>query len=310
MPVAVTYEAGPTGYGLARALSTAGLRCVVAAPSRLPRPAGDRVKTDTRDAMLLAHALRSDLLTEVTVPSPSQEDARDLTRAREDARATLMSARHRLSKMLLRHGIVYHDGQAWTARHDQWLRKQRFTTPGARAAFDGYYGDVLVTTARRDRLDEQVITLANHSEFTEVTRRLACLRGINTHTAFALAVEIGDWHRFTGASIGSYLGLTPSESSSGSRTSRGPITKAGNTHARRLLIEAAWHHNKPYRPGRVLQQRWNQSTPNARVRADDGNRRLHHRWQQLTARKKNTKIANTAIARELSGWCWSLATMD
>jgi len=219
-PVLVTYEAGPTGYGLARALAAAGHRCQVAAPSKLLRPAGDRVKTDARDAMLLARLARNDDIVAVTIPSVAQESARDLVRAREDTRMTLMSARHRLSKLLLRHGHVYDGGEAWTGKHDAWLRRIRKEEligggAGTLAAFDDSYDAVVHTLARRDRLDVAIRALAADSEFTAVTRRLGCLRGISTTTGFALAVEIGDWHRLTGASIGSYLGLVPSESSSG-----------------------------------------------------------------------------------------------
>lgn len=167
----------------------------------------------------------------------------------------------------------------------------------------------LLAAARRDRLDEKIIALAGASEFTAITRRLACLRGISTLTAFAVAVEIGDWDRFTGASIGAYLGLVPSEHSSGQSRAQGPITKTGNTHVRRLLIEAAWHHRMSYRPSVVLQRRWDQSTPAARARGHAGNQRLHARWVTFNLRKKRGVVANVAIARELAGWCWSLAVL-
>lgn len=310
---AVAYEAGPTGYGLARALQASGTRCVVAAPSKIVRPAGDRVKTDAKDALLLARLLRMDELVAVRVPTLEQESARDLVRAREDTRVELMAARHRLSKLLLRHSIVY-DAEAWTGRHDAWLRRQRAdglagAGAGTLAAFDAAYDTVTMTLARRDRLDTQIKAMAADSEFTDTTRRLACLRGISTLTGFALAVEIGDWDRFTGASIASYLGLVPSEHSSGESRNQGQITRTGNAHARRLLVEAAWHHKPDYRPGRTITQRWKLAPAPVVARADAGNRRLHHRWQVMTAHKKRHTIATTAIARELSGWCWSLATM-
>jgi transposase len=239
-----------------------------------------------------------------------QEAARDLVRAREDARADLTRARHRLAKLLLRHGIVYYDGKPWTQRHDAWLRAQCFDQPGTRLAFQAGYEAVAEVAARRDRLDGQIAGMAADSEFTALVRRLACLRGVSTLTAFALAVEIGDWSRFTGASIGSFVGLVPSEHSSGTTRSQGPITRAGNGHARRLLIEAAWHHRKHYVATKTMRQRWADSTPTAARRGDAGNRRLHHRWTSFDARGKKATIANTAIARELAGWCWSLAVMD
>ncbi len=246
-PVAVTYEAGPTGFELYRALTAAGVRCVVAAPSKLQRPAGDRVKTDAKDALHLARLLRLDEVTAVAVPSVEQEAARDLVRAREDARGDLMRARHRLSKLLLRQGIVYCDGNAWTGTHDRWLRQQRFDTTATQMAFESDYEAVLSVTARRERLDTSIIELAANSAFTPVVRRLSCLRGVSTLTAFSLAVEIGDWHRFTGNSIGCFVGLVPTEYSSGNSRVQGSITKTGNTHARRLLVEAAWHHRPAYR---------------------------------------------------------------
>jgi len=309
-PVAVAYEAGPTGFGLSRALTAAGVRCVVAAPSKLQRPTGDRVKTDSRDAAHLARLLRLDQITEVAVPSVAQEAARDLVRAREDCRVDLMRARHRLAKLLLRHGIVYSDGKAWTGAHDAWLRRQRFDNPVTTMAFESDYDTVLTVTARRTRLDKAITELACDSEFTPLVHRLGCLRGVSTLTGFALAVEIGDWHRFTGSSIGSFVGLVPSEHSSGASRTRGPITKTGNSHVRRLLIEAAWHHRVRYAPGKTLQARWQLAPPAARVRADLGNRRLHHRWIDFNLRRKNVVIANVAIARELAGWCWSLATLE
>ena len=309
-PVAVTYEAGPTGFGLYRALTAAGIRCVVAAPSKLTRPAGDRVKTDAKDALLLAQLLQVGQIVAVRVPSVAEEAARDLVRAREDVRGDLMRARHRVSKLLLRHGHVYDGGAAWTGKHTTWLNSIRFDQPGTRVAYDADREAVDFAVARRARLDTAIAAMAADSEFTAVTRRLCCLRGISTLTGFALAVEVGDWERFTGASIGAYLGLVPSEHSSGDSRSQGPITKTGNTHARRLLVEAAWHHKPRYSVGPVLQARWDQASPAARARGHAGNQRLHHQWVKYTARRKKHTIANTAIARELAGWCWSLATLD
>lgn len=309
-PVAVAYEAGPTGFGLYRALSAAGIRCEVAAPSKLQKPAGDRVKTDAKDAIHLARLLRLDEVTSVAVPTVEQESARDLVRAREDCRGDLMRARHRLSKLLLRHGIVYYGGSAWTGKHDAWLRAQRFEQASTRLAFESDYDTVAVTLARRDRLDEAIEAMAADSEFTPVVHRLACLRGVSTLTGFALAVEVGDWSRFTGNSIGSFVGLVPSEYSSGNSRTQGPITKAGNRHLRRLLVEAAWHHRKRYRPGRTIKDRWAQAPAAVVTRADAGNRRLQHRWARFDAREKRPVVADVAIARELAGWCWSLAIMD
>lgn len=309
-PVAVVYEAGPTGFGLARGLAEAGIECVVAAPSKLQRPAGDRVKTDARDARHLARLLLLGEVVAVRVPSYEQETARDLVRAREDCRADLMAARLRLSHLLLRHGSVYSGGKAWTATHQRWLGTRRFRAPALQLAYDAAFDAMLATVDRRDRLDAAIAAMAADSMFTSVVNRLGCLRGVSTLTAFGLAVEIGEWQRLSGRSIGAYLGLVPSEYSSGATRCQGGITKTGNHHARRLLIEAAWHHRKPYRPGQLLRRRWDVAPPAARARGHAANRRLHARWVHFDQRKKRSVVANAAIARELAGWCWSLAIMD
>jgi transposase len=308
-PVAATYEAGPTGFGLARALDAAGIACVVAAPSKLIRPGGDRVKTDARDAAHLARLLHLGQITEVTVPSVEQEAARDLVRAREDCRGDLMTARHRLSKLLLRQGIVYSGGKTWIRDHERWLRAQRFDNPALQLSFDSAFEAMLACVDRRNRLDEAIAAMAADSEFTPVVRRLCCIRGIATLTGFGLAVEIGDWNRLTGRTIGAYLGLVPSEYSSGATRAQGGVTKTGNGHARRLLVEAAWHHRPPYRFSAGLRRRWELAPAAARARAQAANRRLHTRWLSFDERKKRSVVANVAIARELAGWCWSVAVL-
>jgi transposase len=310
-PVAVTYEAGPTGFGLARALTGAGIRTVVVAPSKLERPPGDRVKTDRRDARRLARLLHIGEVPGVRVPTVVEEDARDLVRAREATRGDLMRARHRVSKLLLRHGIVYYGGAAWTGEHERWLRTQRFDSPGTAAAFDEAFDTVLATLARCDRLDQAIASTAADPVWAPMVSRLTAVRGIATLTGLGLAVEIGDWDRFTGASIGPYLGLVPTESSSGTSRAQGSITKTGNTHARRLLVEAAWHHQRPLRaPSKALTARRADLSPAVRARAEAADRRLHHRWVTLQARKKRPTVIAVAVARELAGWCWSLATMN
>lgn len=248
----------------------------------------------------------------MSIPSVDQEAARDLVRAREDCRGDLMRARHRL-KLLLRHGIVYYGGKAWTGAHDRWLRNDAasgLSTPATRMAFDAGYEHVLTMQARRDRLDAAIEDIAGDCEFTPIVRRMSCLRGVGTLTGFALAVEIGDWNRFTGNTIGSFVGLVPAEYSSGSSRAQGPITKTGNTHVRRLLVEAAWHHRPRYHVGAVMRSRWDQAPTAARARGDAGNRRLHSRWVSFLERRKRPTVANVAIARELAGWCWSLAVMQ
>jgi transposase len=308
--ISVAYEAGPTGFGLARACEAARIPCLVAAPSKIAKAPGERVKTDRRDALRLAKLLRLEELVAVRVPSPAEEGARDLVRAREDARSDLMRARHRLSKLLLRQGLVWEAG-AWTQAHERWLRAQRFEERGLAIAYGEAVATVESVRARREALDAAIAVEAAEEPWAEVVGRLACLRGVSTLTAFGLAAEIGEWQRFDGRSIGAYLGLTPSESSSGERRRQGAITKTGNGHARRLLVEAAWHQRRPSsHPSRELLRRRAGQPALVRVRAEAAGRRLHRRWRSFDARGKRSTVAAVAVARELAGWCWSLATMD
>ena len=307
-PVRVVYEAGPTGYRLARACAHAKISCVVAAPSRIPF-AADRVKTDRRDAERLARLLRLGEITAVRVPTLEEEAARDLVRAREDARGDLMRSRHRLSKLLLRHGLVY-DATAWTKGHDVWLRRQRFQGGPLAIVFDECYSRMIDAKSRRDALDKAISELAATPPYVEIVERLVCLRGVSTLTAFALTVELGDWNRFRPSSLGPFLGLTPSENSSGQRRRQGAITKAGNSHVRRLLVEAAWHHRSPSRRSVTLERRRDGKPLTVQAQAERSGRRLHQRWHALEARGKPRTIIVVAVARELAGHCWALATMD
>jgi transposase len=305
-PVRVAYEAGPSGFGLARACAEAGIACLVAAPGKIPR-AAVRVKTDRRDAERLARLLRLGELTTVRVPDELEEAARDLIRAREDARADLMRARHRLSKLLLRHGLLW-QRTAWTGEHDRWLRGLRFAGVSA-VCFDESYGTVLQTKARRDRLDEAIIELAGAPPYADVVARLCCLRGVSTLTATALAVELGDWRRFEPATLGAFLGLVPSEHTSGDHRRQGRITKTGNSHARRLLVEAAWHQRRPLGASVALTGRRAGQPAAVCAEAEAIARRLHKRWWDLERRGKRRTIIAVAVARELAGHCWKLATM-
>jgi transposase len=308
--ISVAYEAGPTGFGLARACAAAQIPCLVAAPSRIARAPGERVKTDRRDALRLAKLLRLEELTAVRVPSLMEEGARDLVRAREDARGDLMRARHRLSKLLLRQGLVW-EASAWTQAHERWLATQSFEERGLQIAYGEAVAAVQSVRGRRDALDAAIVEEAAEPRWADVVGRLSCLRGVSTLTAFGLAAEIGDWERFDGRSIGAYLGLVPSESSSGERRRQGAITKTGNGHARRLLVEAAWHQRRPSsHPSRELVRRREGQPALVRVRAEAAGRRLHQRWRRFDARGKRSTVAAVAVARELAGWCWSLATMD
>lgn len=305
---AVTYEAGPTGYGLARDLASQGISCTIAAPSKLLRAPGDRVKTDQRDALGLARMLSLGEITEVRVPPVEQEGLRDVSRARQRAVGDLTHARQRINAMILRHGLRYPKETRWTKAHHDWLARQRLETFASQQALVAEIETETVLMAHVKRLDATIADLVGESDHMVVIDALMCFRGISITTGFGLAVEIGDWTRFTGATIGSYLGLTPSEHSSGQSRSQGPITKAGNTYARKLLIEAAWSHARPYsRPGARLLRQFEKVDAATRMRAIEGNQRLHRVWVNFDARKKRRVKANTAVARELAGWCWSLA---
>ena len=307
-PVRVAYEAGPTGFELARACVAARIECLVAAPGKIPRAASERVKTDRRDAERLARLLRLGELTAVRVPDELEEAARDLVRAREDARGDLMRARHRLSKLLLRHGLLW-ERKAWTGGHDRWLRGLRFSGPLA-LCFDECYGNALQAKARRDRLDQAIAELASTPPYHDVVARLCCLRGISTLTALALTVELGDWRRFQPAALGAFLGLVPSEHSSGEQRRQGQITKTGNSHARRLLVEAAWHQRRPLRASVALAGRRAGQPAAVRAEAEAVARRLHRRWWDLERRGQRRTVVAVAVARELAGHCWKLATLE
>lgn len=307
-PVKAVYESGPTGYVLARLLREAGIDCVVAASSKLLRAPGDKVKTDKRDARVLAEMLALGTVTEIRVPTPAQEDLRDLSRLRAAAAKDLAHARQRLNAILLRHGIRYPKETKWTKEHGLWLHRQHFGSPVLQFTYEADVEQAELLAAQLKRIDQRVAAVARNCQYTPVVDALRCLRGIEVTTGFGLAVEIGDWTRFTGSSIGSYLGLVPSETSSGPSRHQGPITKAGSKYARKLLIEAAWQHQRPYsRPGLRLVRQLDLVAPTTRIRALEGNHRLHHKWEVFEARKKRPVTANTAIARELAGWCWSLA---
>jgi transposase len=256
-PVRAVYEAGPTGFGLARAAAAAGVETIVVAPGKTPRAAADRIKTDQRDAELLVRLLMAGSLRAIHVPSVSQEAARDLVRAREALRQDLMRARHRVSKLLLRHGRVYpKDRGTWTVAHRDWLAKQRFDEPALALAYLDALASVDGLIARRGVLEQHLSKIATSPELWPTVARLRAFRGIDTLTALGLVTEIGDFHRFERApALSAWLGLVPSMRQSGESLSRGGITKTGSQHARRLLVESAWHYLRPPRVGQPLRSR-------------------------------------------------------
>ncbi len=310
-PVRVAYEAGPTGYGLARELTRRRVECVVAAPSKIPRAPGDRVKTDRRDAELLARLLLAGKLHPVRVPGDEEEALRDLVRAREAVRVDLMRARHRLSKLLLRHGIRFDDGHAWTARHRTWLATITLPWPAAQATLLDNRGAIDALCHRRDGLEREILGMLPASPWAVQVGRLRCLRGIDTLTAVGLCAEIGDFERFARAEqLMSYVGLVPCESTTGQQRRLGAITKTGSGHARRLLVEAAWHYRARPNIGRALSDRQELQPPEAIAIAWSAQRRLHRTWTRLEARAKRRTIIAVAAARELSGFCWAITQIE
>jgi transposase len=312
-PTRVAYEAGPTGFALARALTAAGVGCVIAAPGKIERPSSDRVKTDQRDAERLLRLLMIDGLHAVRVPSTQEEALRDLVRAREDIRGDLMRARHRMSKLLLRHDVRF-DGTAaaWTTHHRAWLAKVDLGDRGAQVTLLDYLGAIDALLIRREALEATIGELIPSSPWADTIGRLRCLRGIDTLSAVGLCVEIGDWQRFPKAGhLMSYLGLVPSEDSTGSTRRLGAITKTGSGHGRRLLVEAAWHYRRPPRNGAVLKRRQAGQPAHVLAISWQAQRRLHRVWQRLdTERGKRRTIVAVAVARELAGFCWATANAD
>ena len=300
------YEAGPCGYALQRWIQEAGAVCIVVAPSLIPRKPGDRVKTDRRDARKLAELLRAGLLTEVHPPTVEDEAVRDLCRAREDAHEDLVRCRHRLSKMLLRRGWVWNGSKkAWGQGHRLWLRSLRFEQQADQVAFDDYLQAIEQVEQRLRGLEQHIGAASQLPAYAEAVGALRCFRGIDTITAMGLVAELHDFMRFDSPrGLMAFLGLVPSEFSSADSQRRGAITKAGNRHARRLLIEAAWHYR--HRPNVASLKRRRQGQPAEVVAlADKAMHRLHRRFNRLVANGKPRSKAVVAVARELAGFVWA-----
>jgi transposase len=246
-PTRVAYEAGPTGYGLSRGLNAVGIGCVVAAPGKIERPAADKVKTDQRDAERVLRLLMINALHPVRVPTGEEEALRDVVRAREAVRSDLMRARQRLGKLLLRHDVRYQDtASAWTVAHRGWLTSLDLGERGAQFTLLEYLGAIDAIVIRRDALEKTIAELIPGSPWEQTVARFRCLRGVDTLTAVGLCAEVGEFSRFEKPrQLMSYLGLTPSEDTSGEKRRQGSITKTGSRHARRLLVEAAWHYRRP-----------------------------------------------------------------
>jgi len=307
------YEAGPCGYALQRQIEAEGpVICEVIAPALIPRKPGERIKTDRRDARKLAELLRAGLLTEVQAPTPTQEAVRDLCRAREDAKEDLLRCRHRLGKMLLRRGLVYSGGKkAWTQAHRTWLHSLKFDHATDQTVLSDYLLAIEQVEQRIQTLEQQLTAAAESEALRAPVGWLRCFRGIDTVTAVTLVAELHGIERFTSPrELMAYVGLVPSEYSSSERTRRGGITKAGNSHARRVLIEASWHYRHPSRVGMALQQRRTGQPTAVIAIADKAQQRLYRRQRHLVARGKKPTQAVVACARELTGFIWAALLHD
>lgn len=302
------YEAGPCGYWLYRYLTRRGLRCAVVAPSLIPRRAGDRVKTDRRDAVTLARLLRSGDLRSIYVPTVDDEAIRDLSRAREDTVRDLKRSKVRLKAFLLRQDIRY-DGRAnWNAAHLRWLAHVVCPTPAQQIVFQEYVHTVTEQRDRLQRLDTELHTAVKTWRQQPVVEAVQALRGLDLTGAVTLIAEVGDLTRFdTPCKLMSYLGLTPSEYSSGPHRHQGGITKAGNGHARRALVEGAWAYRYPAKVSRHLQLRLEHVSPEVRAIAWKAQLRLCKRYRLLSARGKHVNQVVVAIAREMAAFAWAIA---
>jgi transposase len=312
-PLLGVYEAGPTGFGLARAARERGIDVRVAAPGSIPRGSGDRVKTDRRDAIRMARLLAAGELCFAFVPSVTDEHFRDPVRCIEDVRGDLMRARHRLGKFLLRRGERYPGpGGAWTVKHLAWLRSLKFDDACSEATFADYLAAVELLAGRRLTLLRALEEQVPESSHAPVIARLRCLRGIDTLSAAGLCAEVGHFARFPKPSrLSGFLGIVPSEHTSDTKRRHGSITKAGPGHARRLLVEAAHHYRYPPRIGDTLARRQDGQDPRVIEIAWRAQRRLHQRWQRLhTERRKPSGVVAIACARELAAFCWEAATLD
>ncbi len=305
------YEAGPTGFGLQRELTENGIDCVVIAPSLVPQHASDRIKTDRRDALKLARFLRSGDLTEVHVPEPATEAMRDLERARDAAKRAERVSRHQMGKFLLRHGRRYPGKTTWTKKHLDWIRTQHFEHEAQNRVLVDHLKAVEDTTARVESLTKSIEELVEEWSLAPLVKALQALRGIRLVSAVIIAAELGELKRFAKPTqLMGFVGLVPSEHSSGESKRRGRITRTGNGHVRRILVEAAWAYR--FRPSvsEQIRQRSKGVSPEVKQIAWKAQQRLCSRYRKLTARGKNKQRTITAIARELTGFVWAIGQKE
>lgn len=302
------YEASGAGYVLQRAMTEWGHQCTIVASSLIPTKPGERRKHDTHDAVQLARRYRAGELTAIRIPSLAEEQVREIVRCRETLQREILRSRHYLLKLLLRRGLVYHDGAHWTQRHRTWLEALRRTAPltgGDAVAFEEYLALLDYKLDRRAALDRQIEALALTPAYQPTVARLCCFRGVSTLGAMVLATELGDWQRFgKPTQLMAYLGLVPSEASSGTRERRGAITKAGNSRCRHILVQAAWTARRLPARGRRLHRAQADQPPDVVAHAWKAQQRLHTLFHRI-AHRRPSQIAAVAVARELVGFLWA-----
>jgi transposase len=306
--LSICYEAGPCGYGLHRQIIARGHDCTVVAPSLVPVRAGNRVKTNRRDALTLARLHRAGELTAVWVPDPTHEAMRDLVRARTAAMETVRRARQQLQGFLLRHDRVFTGRKAWSPAHRRWLAELRFAHPAQQIVLQEQLDAIAEAERRRDRLGQQIRELVPAWPMAPVVAALQAMRGVAFLSAVVLAAEIGDFRRFANPrQLMAWLGLVPSEHSSGAKVERGGITKAGNGRARRVLVEGAWSYRFPARVTSPIQARLDEVSDGVRAIAWKAQLRLCARFRRLVAAGKAANLVTTAVAREMAAFAWAIA---
>jgi transposase len=306
-PVIACYEAGCMGFEVQRMLEELGVCCQVVAPGLLPRKPGERIKTDRRDARKLARNLRNGEVTPIYVPSEKDEAVRDYLRMVEDIKNDLKRARQRLLSFLLRHRKLYSGGNNWTGKHERWLKSLTFNNPLLKETFDEYFYRIKELEEKLGRVEEKIEEIAVSEPYKGAVEKLKCFKGIGTLIALSLVVEIGDFRRFMKAEeFMAFLGLVPSEESSGEKRKQGGITKAGNIHLRKLLVEASWHYRYYNAVSkRLVARRRGQSASIVRY-ADKAGNRLNKKYTHLLFKGKKSQVAVTAVARELAGFVWGM----
>ena len=302
------YEAGCLGYVIQRAFEKAGIVCHVLPANKVAKKRDDRIKTDKRDARLIGRELRSHSIKPISVPKETDEATRDLLRCREDLSEDLRRAKQRMLKFLIRHGHIYSAGGShWTVKHQQWMKKIQFSQEHEREVYDEYKSHIDSLEERLERMNLKIKEAAESPRYKEAVSRLRAFKGIDYIIALALVCEIGDFRRFANAkSFMSYLGFVPSENSSGGKRRQGGITKAGNGHLRKLLIEGAWHYARGGQTGKRLEQRRMGCPLNVIDTADRALHRLHKKYIRLVLKGKHVNTAVTAVARELAGFNWAV----